>query len=640
MNPRKVLSRERKRLPKFPWWVNLLLAVGVPTLVAWLTAEWLQGKDVGPVFTAYPLAIILVAVIGGANSGLVATAAAAILSLGLGGITTNPAMDHATEYRLLTFLINGAGISFICGLLRRHVLRVEESLQWFEIVTGTVPSFTWLMDPKGNMEWVSRSWLQFTGRTIDEELGMQWTESTFPTEREPLLSTIRTQISRQLPLELTVRLKRKDEVYRVFLLQGKPYFSDGGFAGYIGTGVDVTASEEERERQESTIDWERRARSEAERSSHARDEFVANLSHELRTPLTSIQGWVEILKRRPPTPEMLEEGLSSIEQGVRAQTRMVEDLLDVSRMASGKLIVGRDPVDLCSVAEQCGRDLAPAASKKRISLVVETPDHALIVSGDRERMIQIVSNLLLNAIKFTPNNGNVKVHIGSLGVDALITVQDSGIGIDPEILPLIFERFRQSEQRADKRFGGLGLGLSIVKQLVEAYGGRIVAESPGVGKGSKFTITLPLIDSTAERTVHPQMALEENALRGRKILLVEDDPMTRATMKRVLFDFGADVRVASNAFDGLAILRKELPDVILSDLGLPEIDGFQFIAKVRSLKPEEGGNVPAIAVSAFVQESDQKLALEAGFQMFAAKPVVWHDLVSKIQSLTQETSSE
>jgi signal transduction histidine kinase/CheY-like chemotaxis protein len=392
------------------------------------------------------------------------------------------------------------------------------------------------------------------------------------------------------------------------------------------------------------LENERSAREEAERASRSKDEFVATLSHELRTPLTPIVGWLEILRRvSPEDPALLAQGLEVIERNARVQTQMIDDLLDMSRIVSGKLRLDVGTVHLREIVEAALVTLGPAAEARGIELRAALDPRARAIRGDPNRLQQVVWNLLSNAIKFTDKGGRVEIAVRDTGSRVEIVVRDTGQGISAEFLPHVFDRFRQADASTARRHGGLGLGLAIVRQLVELHGGSVRAESAGRDQGATFTVELP-VSPVAHEEVAVELgppgpvrapAAEEPAasLAGSRLLVVDDEADTRELLARVFRDRGAEVRVAGSAAEGLAALGEFRPAVLVSDIGMPGTDGYELIRHVRELGDAAGGATPAIALTAFARSEDRTRALRAGYQLHLAKPVSTAELIAAVDSL-------
>ncbi len=393
------------------------------------------------------------------------------------------------------------------------------------------------------------------------------------------------------------------------------------------------------------IESERAARTEAEEANRLKDDFLATLSHELRAPLTAMVGWTNLLQRRPTGDrELLQHGLSVIDRSIRLQLQLIEDLLDMSRIVAGKLRLDVKTVDLRDVIRNALASVEPAAEAKGVKIHSVLDPMAGPMRGDINRLQQIVWNLLSNAVKFTPKGGHVQVSLERVNSHVEIVVTDTGQGIEPGFLPHVFERFRQADASTTRKYGGLGLGLSIVKHLTELHGGMVKVKSPGPGMGTTFTVELPLlvVHQTAEETPrqHPRSEIEsENAdfpsLDGMCVLAVDDEAEAREIIKVVLESCGARVDTAASAADGLALFQRNQYDVILSDIGMPEEDGFAFIRKIRESELRDGERTPAAAFTAFARMDDRIRALRAGFQMHLAKPVEPVELATAVASLAQ-----
>ena len=386
------------------------------------------------------------------------------------------------------------------------------------------------------------------------------------------------------------------------------------------------------------------ARAEAEAVNRAKDVFLATLSHELRTPLTAILGWVHIMSSPGQDGEVSRHGLEVIARNAQAQYQLIRDLLDVSSIITGKLRLETRQLELAPVVEAAIDSVRQAADAKNIRLGTQFDDETDLVTGDPDRLQQVVWNLLSNAIKFTPKGGSVGVRVGREGSDVFIRVRDTGRGIAAEFLPHVFERFRQQDGSTTREQGGLGLGLAIVRHLVEQHGGRVSAESAGERLGSTFTIKLPVaavrgaaVGKGAERPPNPSASNREAALRGVRVLVVDDQPDARELLAIVLGGAGAEVSTAESAAEALEVLRLEGADVLVSDVGMPVEDGYTLVGRVRSLAT---GPIPAVALTAYAAEEDRLSALAAGFDAHVAKPVEPAELVSVIAGLVAPGGGE
>jgi signal transduction histidine kinase len=384
---------------------------------------------------------------------------------------------------------------------------------------------------------------------------------------------------------------------------------------------------------------ERAARREAEIANSAKDEFLATVSHELRTPLSAILGWAVIARRHSPPPEV-DRALCTIERNARAQMRIIEDVLDVGRIISGKLRLEITATKVAEVIEAAVQVVRPAADAKQVKLDVRIDEDVGVIAADAERLQQIAWNVLSNALKFTRRGGNVEVAAKRAGSTVVLTVRDDGQGIRPEFLPYLFEPFRQADGSTTRRHGGLGLGLAIVKQLVQAHGGRITAHSDGEGKGATFVVELPArAPAVAERSPRGQRGsvppgpARDVRLEGVRVLVVDDDEDTRDLVGHMLSEQGAGVSFASSAEEAFGQLERGRPDVLLSDIGMPDVNGYSLIRRIRSLPAEQGGRTPAVALTAYAREEDGERAFTAGFQAHITKPVDPDQLAAVVANL-------
>jgi signal transduction histidine kinase/ActR/RegA family two-component response regulator len=401
---------------------------------------------------------------------------------------------------------------------------------------------------------------------------------------------------------------------------------------YIG---DLQRSEEARDQ---LLERAERARAEAEAANRIKDEFLATLSHELRTPLTSLLGWSSILREGQLDDKVLNQGLEAIDRNAKIQAQLIDDLLDVSRIVSGKLDLEVRPVDLGSVTRASINVVRPAADAKGILLEYSSQPGLGAISADSARMQQVIWNLLSNAVKFTPRGGKIFIRLERTGSNIKITVRDTGKGIDPEFLPWVFDRFRQGDSSTTRTFGGLGLGLAIVRHLVELHGGTVSAESEGVGKGATFSATFPLLAEPIEMTsLHlsgETRFSDVGSLEGLRVLVVDDEAEARQIIGTVIARTGAEVETCPSAREAMTRLLEWRPDVLLSDIAMPEEDGYAFIRRVRALPKDKGGSTPAAALTAYARDADRKQALAAGFQMHIPKPISAGELVMMVALLS------
>jgi signal transduction histidine kinase/ActR/RegA family two-component response regulator len=391
---------------------------------------------------------------------------------------------------------------------------------------------------------------------------------------------------------------------------------------------------------------ERTRRAESERVGKIKDEFLANLSHEIRTPLNAILGWAQLLIPGKSTDSELAEGLEIITRNARNQARLIDDLLDMSRIISGKMRLEVQRVDLPAVIDAAIESVKPAADAKCIKLQKIIDPIAGPTSGDPNRLQQVVWNLLINAIKFTPKEGKVQVVVERVDSHIEVSVSDTGKGIAAEFLPHVFERFSQADNSARRGNGGLGLGLAIVKSLAELHGGSVRAKSGGEGKGATFIVSLPIsvvhsldrAENLQHIMVSPEDALLHSAdLKGIRVMVVDDDADAIGLVKRIMEECGAVVTTCASGKECMECLPRGRPDVVIMDIGMPEMDGYMLIAKLRGLGREQGGQTPAIALTAFARSEDRRQAMLAGFDVHIAKPVEPGELVAVVSRLARRT---
>jgi PAS domain S-box-containing protein len=446
----------------------------------------------------------------------------------------------------------------------------------------------------------------------------------------------------------TVRIRKDGKAIDVSITLSPIRDSDGKIIGISKIARDITDHKLIEAEREDLLVREKLAREEAEIANRLKDEFLATLSHELRTPLNAILGWSSLLIDNRMTDDDKSRGLEIIQRNAQLQARLVEDVLDVSRIISGKLKLEVAPLELAPILQNAVESVLPTVEAKDIQLQPFFDSDPCLVYGDSNRLQQVIWNLLSNAIKFTPKGGRVQIRMERIYSHVEIVVSDSGVGIEPSVLPYIFERFRQADQSSTRNYGGLGLGLAIVKNLVEMHGGSVSAESEGEGRGATFTIKLPVIGQrTFRNEIHDESGSEVSEtkreipfevppeLEGIRVLVVDDEPDARLMVQAVLEHCGAIVTTASSAAEGLLTLQEALPDVLLSDLGMPQEDGYTLIRKVRALPVERGGQTPAAALTAYARVEDRMHVLRSGFQIHIPKPVEPAELVAVVLNLVK-----
>ncbi|HEX8845560.1 MAG TPA: ATP-binding protein [Pyrinomonadaceae bacterium] len=504
--------------------------------------------------------------------------------------------------------------------------------------------------PDGTILWANQAELDMLGYSKEEYIGRPIGE--FHADRQMIDDILRRLMNKETLHSYEAQLRCKDGSIRHVLISSNVLWENGKFRHTRCFTRDITERRRAELERECLLVQEQMARAEAEAANRLKDEFLATVSHELRTPLTAIMGWSHMLQDGRLDEATITHGLETIERNARAQAQLVEDILDVSRVITGKLRLNIGPVDVAAVINAAIDSVQLAADSKEIQLEVTLDPSARHVSGDANRLQQIVWNLLSNAIKFTPAGGSVRVLLERAGSQVQLRVSDTGDGISPDFLPYIFDRFRQADGTITRQHGGLGLGLAIVRHLVELHGGTVHADSDGVGRGATFTINLPLAPSQKRG-----MSLTESAeslrsneeaeaqaqplpsIAGVRVLLVDDDQDTINMLAFALTEFKAVVQTATSAAEALEVLEWYKPDVLVSDLAMPGEDGYSLIHKVRGLEASGVNQIPAVALTAYVRVEDRMRALSAGFNMFVPKPVEPNELITVIANLTEPVTT-
>jgi PAS domain S-box-containing protein len=519
--------------------------------------------------------------------------------------------------------------------------RLRQSEQVFHLIVDSVREYAiFMLDPEGIISSWNAGARRLKGYEADEIIGQHFSRFYPPEVSRSFIDS---------ELDIAIRDGQfHDEGWRI-RKDGSRFWADvtitpvrepgGVLLGFAKVTRDMTTKRIAEEGRAELL-REQAARQAAERSDRMKDEFLSTLSHELRTPLNAILGWTHMI-RQSPDPATVVKGIEVIARNAITQNQLIADILDVQRLASGKLRLNVAPVDVAKVIELALDTVRPAANAKSIRLTPILDTRVGPVSGDADRIQQMVWNLLSNAIKFTPRDGRVTIRLMLANSQVDITVEDSGPGIDPEFLPYVFDRFRQFDSSPSRRHGGLGLGLAIVRSLTELHGGTVTAGNGSRG-GAVFTLRLPVMPAAADdaralstANVDPQVWLDAApSLHGTKVLVVEDEPDGRELVRSLLEQCGADVLSAGSAAEAFPLVARERPHVIICDIGMPEEDGYSFMQRVRDLPHGEGGLTPAAALTAFASTQDRMRALNAGFQIHIPKPVQPAELVTVVASLS------
>jgi len=546
---------------------------------------------------------------------------------------------------------NSAGVIVGASKIARditHQKYAEEALRVsndrFRLMANVAPVLIWIADHTKSRIWFNKAWLEFTGRTAEEEHGFGWTQNVHEDDLASCLQRYAEGFDTRNTFESEYRIRGTDGEPRWIVDRAAPLFegAGGAFSGYIGSCVDVTESKGIQQEREQMLKSERNAREEAERVGRLKDEFLATVSHELRTPLNAILGWSTLLRRLDPKSLDHSRGLETIERNARVQGQIIADLLDMSRIISGKVQLDVQPTDLSEVINAAIDAVKLSIDAKKLRLRVTLDARAGRLRGDPGRLQQVFWNLLTNAVKFTPSGGRIDIVMERVNSHLEVSVEDSGMGIKPEFLAFVFDRFRQADASTTRRYGGLGLGLSIVKHLVELHGGSVRVKSPGENQGTTFVIALPIsVIRTEDSGRHERpsfsdvdvASIELPDLTGVRAVVVDDQEDARILICRLIEESGGRCILAQSAAEALRVVSEEDVNILISDIGMPDVDGYELIRKIRAMHTSSARNIPAIALTAYARADDRQRALLAGYQMHVAKPVEPRELIAGIASL-------
>ncbi|MGB3310167.1 MAG: PAS domain-containing protein [Nodosilinea sp.] len=519
---------------------------------------------------------------------------------------------------------------------KRAEAALRKSEMHFRTLANSMPQMFWTALPNGQLDYCNQRWYNYTGLTPAQSFDQGWLTVLHPDDQKRCQLAWTEALQTGQPLAIEARpLRAVDGQYRWHLVRAFPLQGDGGeVLRWFGSSTDIHDQKLTLAERDRALAQERVARTEAEAANRIKDEFLAMLSHELRTPLNPILGWVSLLRSRSLDAATQARALETIERNAKIQAELIEDLLDVSRILRGKLMLDIHTVNLVGVINAALETVQLSAQAKAIALRTDLEPAVGPVAGDHNRLQQIVWNLLSNAIKFTPKGGEVTVRLCQDGNYAVIEVQDTGQGISADFLPHVFEQFRQADSSSTRAFGGLGLGLAIVRYLSEQHGGQVSVTSPGEGQGATFTVRLPQQDGIPVPLV-PAKREGHVSLAGRKVLVIDDDFDSLLLLTALLEDHAIEVLTADSAEAGLHLVTQHHPDLLISDIGMPDQDGFMLIRALRQRPAAEGGNIPAIAFTAYASDLDRDRALAAGFQRHLTKPVDLDELRFTLMDLVQ-----
>jgi len=518
--------------------------------------------------------------------------------------------------------------------------RTDEELRQknaiLNVINESAPTPIFVKDRAGRIIYANPATLEVLGMTAEQVIGHR-DRDIYPTD---LGVTVSENDQRIIKTGQTEVVEESPDGIRTFLSTKAPYRNEAGeVIGLIGISNDITDRVQFERDREHILQQEQAAREAAEKANRIKDEFLAVLSHELRTPLNPILGWTRLLQNGRLSPERTAEALNTIERNAKLQTQLIDDLLDISRIMRGKLMLNREPANLASILSAATETVQLAAEAKQITLEQRFDQPDYFVFGDAGRLQQVFWNLLSNAVKFTPEQGHVTLHMTQIKRHIQVQISDTGKGISPSFLPYLFEYFRQEDGSITRKFGGLGLGLAIARQIIELHGGTISAESAGENQGATFTVRLPLLKQRrANSLLSPPIAepFENVLLSGVRVVVVDDDFDTREFLTFLLESNGAIVTSVDSAVKAISAIEQSPPDILLSDIGMPGMDGYELIQALRASKHRL---IPAIALTAYARNAERQQAIEAGFQQHLAKPIDGDAVIAIVLQLVQKRAS-
>jgi len=513
-----------------------------------------------------------------------------------------------------------------------------------EALVGSLKDIAYFKGPDGRFAAVNQAFADLMEKTPSELIGLRGEDCLPPDINETCCRAEDEAARSRKPIQIDINLPHKDGPKTIHSLKIPVADADGKPLGTLAICRDAGRDAELEEERGRHLAREQSLRREAEDANRAKDEFLALLSHELRTPMTAMMGWIWLLRSKNLDSQEAADALDTIERNMNLQSQIIEDMLDLSRIVTGKMRLEPRVIELGPILLAASEVVLPAARARSIELRIPEKLPRLRVLGDPERLQQVFWNLISNGVKYTEPGGKVSMELKLRGKQAVVSVRDSGVGIPPKYLEHVFDPFSQSENPLTREHGGLGLGLAIVHQIVELHGGTVAVESDGRGKGSKFSVSFPTVPAKGETALgaappaFPPATPEEEPLEkltGVRVLIVEDDDDTRAMLRATLEICGAHVASAASAREAFDVFQQDPPDVLLLDLAMPQEDGYSLLKRIRELGPENGGDVPAAALTAMTRAEDRAKTLRSGFQIYLPKPVEPGELSAVVKSLTK-----
>lgn len=568
-------------------------------------------------------------------------------------ITVERRIGHSTRWLSIDVTAHCQDDAIQLGILVRNISRrkhreqeVHEKKQRYRALVDGLPLPVWVIGADGKVQFVNSLFETFFGTPASREHLQMWSNFLHPADQAGFEHLIQRAFSERVELTSLVRGRRADGQWRWLEISLVPRFSRmGRYLGMAGNSRDVTDRRELEQANEQLLRSERVARSVAESTARLKDEFMATISHELRTPLTTVLGWSEMLMQRVQPEDANYKGLKVITTSAQALKRLIGDMLDLSGMLLGKLKLDMEVLDLASEVRDAVRSLDLAAAERRLQVKMYLPDTPCLVLGDQTRLQQVLWNLLSNAAKFTDEGGVIDISLDKASSNYRLRITDSGVGIAEEFLPHLFSRFRQADGTTTRRYGGLGLGLSIVQQLVDLHGGTVTASSPGIGAGATFNVLLPALARSGQparasrgsrKTVIQAVGTDSDALSSLRLLLVDDQKEIIELLRQSLERHGAQVHTAGSAAEALRMIGGSdhaRYDVVLSDIGMPGMDGYGMVHTIREELGLPATVLPIIAVTALARSDDRQRALDNGFQAHVTKPCNLAVLLAEIRAV-------
>ena len=595
-------------------------------------------------FGFFLLGSTVASLVGGLGPGLLVT----ILGGIAGTFFVSGSAEASVIVQLATFSAIGASISLFGGFYRERTRELHENQQQLEAIFRQSSAGLVQLDANGRIVLANQRFCLMSGWTADAMRGTDVRELVAPADRPHLDESLRTVAGAIRPAPIEVRALRPDGSEAWLQLALSPLGGDDETSrGSTAVVLDISSRKQAEARlvqsdrkMRDMLERERVARADAERANRLKEEFLSTLSHELRTPLNAIVGWTHLLRATSSIPADIGRGLTVIDRNARAQARIVDELLDMSSIITGKMRLEMRYVALDELIESTAEGLMPAFNAKDVTLDLRLERDAGLVVGDRDRLAQIVFSLLSNALKFTSRGDRVEISVQRIGSQMQISVVDNGKGIARKFLPHVFERFRQEDGSSRRTHGGLGIGLAITKSLTELHGGSVSATSEGEGRGAQFVVALPIAatpvptgdtsEAPGEQAVE---AADPTSLDGVRVLVVDDDEDNRLVVRRLLAAHGAEVSMAASTAEAVESCARFRPHVLLTDLGMPNQDGFDLLSQIRAWEAGSGHTVAAAALTALTRAEDRRRAMSAGFQVHVTKPVEPPELLAVVAGL-------